>query len=272
MLDLLALLLLAPAVLENTYLEGGLPVVQAEVRARLAANPHDSLAHAMQARLHYKHGRWAAARAELAKAGEATLDGLYGKADYLMYTGEGRKALPLFERARALDPGHTHWVWGAGSAYLDAGRFDEAHVMAEKALPIAMAEGPVQHSRVLLILGGAQGLKASRGSLFDKLRYGPQVRSTLERALAVAPRNPNALYAVGRYYFEAPAAIGGNQAKAITYFEQTVAIDPYVFPPQAWLIRALRKTGKAERAADLLKQYRRRFAQLPQALREVADL
>jgi len=122
------------------------------------------------------------------------------------------------------------------------------------------------------VLGGAQGLKANRGSLVDKLRFGPQVKGTLERALALAPGNANAQYAVGRYYLEAPAAVGGNPGKSVAYLEKAVTLDPNFFLAAAYMIRAYQATGKPARATQLLADYKRRFAGLPAPLHEAADL
>jgi tetratricopeptide (TPR) repeat protein len=273
MFALATLLALATApVLEQAYFANQYPAVQLQAQARVAANGNDPLGHAYLARLAYKQGRWADARKELGKAGQRELEAVLAWGDFLLYTGASQAAIGYFQEARKLDPGHSHAIYGLGAAYLDTGRFQEAYDLARGAEAMAAREGPFQHSRVLSILGGAQGLKANRGNLADKLRFGPQVRGTLERAMAVAPGNPNAIYAVGRFYLEAPAVIGGNPAKAVPLLEKAGALDPCFFLGQAYLARAYQATGKPARARDVLAAYRKRFAGLPAPMREVADL
>jgi hypothetical protein len=273
MLALLTILALATAPqLEQTYFANQLAAVQAQAQARVAANGKDALGHAYLARVAYKQGRWEAARAELAKAGNADAEALLAHADFELYVGNSAAALALYQQARRLDPGHSHALYGLGAAYLDTNQYDQAYDTAQGAEGMAAREGAFQHSRVLTILGGAQGLKANRGNLVDKLRFGPKVKSTLERALALAPGNPNANYAVGRYFLEAPAAIGGNPAKGVPLLEKAASLDPCFFLGQAYLIRAYQATGKAGKAKELLAGYRRRFAGLPAPLHEVADL
>lgn len=273
MLALLTVMALATApALERAYFANQYADVQAQARARVAAKASDPLGHAYLARLAYKRGEWDAARRELKKAGQQDLEAMLAWGDFLLYTGASQAAIGYFQQARGQDPGHSHAVYGLGAAYLDTGRFQEAYDLAQGAEAMATREGAFQLSRVLSILGGAQGLKANRGNLADKLRFGPQVRGTLERAMAVAPGNPNAIYAVGRFYLEAPAVIGGNPTKAVPLLEKAAALDPCFFLGQAYLARAYQATGKPARAREVLAAYRKRFAGLPAPMREIAEI
>lgn len=260
------------AAFEKTFFANQFAKLQANAQAALKANPKDLTAEAYLGRALYKQGKWDAARAALAKAGTRDLEGVLANADFLLYVGEIAGATGLFQKARQLDPGHSHAAYGLGSCDLETGAFDQAYDLAQGAEGMAAREGTYQQSRILSILGGAQGLKADHGSLMDKLRFGPRVRSTLERALSLAPNNPNAIYAIARFYLEAPGPIGGSPAKSVAFFEKAMAVDPYFYKAHEWYVRALLATGKAARAHEQLAMYRRKFAGLTAPIREVADL
>jgi hypothetical protein len=77
---------------------------------------------------------------------------------------------------------------------------------------------------------------------------------------------------VGRFYLEAPGAVGGKPEKSVAYLEKSTALDPYFFLANAYLIRAYKATGQAARAKDLLASYKKKFAGLSAPMREVGDL
>jgi hypothetical protein len=259
-----------PQALEQAFFANQFGALQASAQAFAKTNKAAGFGYVGRAL--YKAGKWSAAREALAKAGTKDLEGIYANADFELYVGDVRVAKTLYMKARQLDPGHSHAAYGLGSCYLESTEYDKAYDLAQGAEGMGAREGAFQHSRVLTILGGAQGLKADRGSLMDKLRFGPKVRSTLERALSLAPGNPNAQYAVGRYYLEAPGPIGGDPPKSIAYLERAAALDPYFYKANLWLITALKATGRADRARQLAVTYRAKFAGLDAPMREGAAL
>lgn len=236
---------------------------------RLATGSKDPDAQAWLARALYRQGRFASARQALAKAGDG-LEAELARGDYALYLADGDGAEPHFRKAAALEPANAHAAWGLAYALINRDRFDEAVEAAEKA--VALAKTPADRSRAYATLGGAQGLKANLGSLVDKLRFGPQVKASLTKAVALDPRNGGARYALGRFYVVAPGAIGGDPAKALDPLRKALALDPYYFNTHLWYLKALGATGrKADYQAEAA-DYKTRFKDLPEALAALARI
>lgn len=254
---------------ETSFYGNDLQALEKLARGALAQDARDGEAQAWLARALYRQGRFADARQALARAGSG-LEAELARGDYALFVGEGEAAAEHFRRAAALAPQAAHPAWGLAYALLNLERFDPAVAAAEKA--VALAKTPVDRSRALATLGGAQGLKANLGSLMDKISYGPKVKASLTAALKADGRNPGAHFALGRFYLQAPGVVGGDPAKALKPLARAVALDPYYFNAGAWYLKALAANGKQAEARAALADYKRKFAALPAAQAAVADL
>lgn len=262
--------LMAPALAvtpEEAFQENRLEDVERLARTMLRDEEarNDAEANAWLARVLYRRGRFEQARQALDVAGRTGLQPLLARGDFALFIDDAREALASYGAALASAPDSLDARLGLATAYMDAGRLEEASELANRALPAAERAGPYQLSHALSLLGGAQALKAQRG-LLDAVRYGGHVRSTLLRAVSVFPANPYAHYALGRFYMEAPRAVGGDPGKAVEALRVSVSLNPNYFLGQLWLIRALRKAGLAHEAQAQTEAYRRRFSGLPRAM------
>jgi tetratricopeptide (TPR) repeat protein len=257
---------------ESAFQANSFVSAETEAKAQLKKNPADPEANAWLARSLYKQGRFAAAEAALKKAGTSNVEALVAHGDYEQYVGNSEGAIAFYTKALAQAPKNVAALVGLASAHLNLEHFDKAYDLADQAEGLAGGESAYMKSRVYAVLGGAQGLKANKGGLGDKLKYGPRVKTTLEKAVDVAPQNANAQYALGRFYLLAPGLIGGNPGKSVGYLERATQLEPYFYPAQAWLVRAYVETGKKDNAARELAEFKRKFSSLPEAMREISDI
>lgn len=257
---------------EKAFQTNAFVSVEAEAKAALKKNPADPEANAWLARSLYKQGRFGEAAAALKKAGATHPEALVAHGDYALYLGDADTAIRHYQAALAKAPKDVSALVGLASAHIQLEHFDQAFDTAEKAEGLMGAESAYTKSRVLTVLGGAQGLKANKGGLGDKIKFGPKVKATLEKAVATAPQNANAQYALGRFYLLAPGLIGGNAGKSVGYLEKATQLEPYFYPAQAWLVRAYAETGKKDKASAELAEFKKKFGALPEAMREIANI
>jgi tetratricopeptide (TPR) repeat protein len=257
---------------ENALYANSFATAESEARTALKKNPSDAEAGAWLVRSLYKQGRFSAAEAALKKLGTSGVEALTAHGDYALYVGDADGAIGWYTKALAAAPKDVSALVGLASAHVQLDHFDKAYDLAESAENLAGGENAYLKSRVYTVLGGAQGLKANKGGLGDKIKFGPRVKTTLEKAVAIAPQNANAQYALGRFYLLAPGLIGGNAGKSVGYLEKATDLEPYFYPAQAWLVRAYVETGKKDKAAQALAEFKRKFSALPEAMREVADI
>ena len=154
----------------------------------VAAEPHAAAPHHWQALLLLLQGRFAPARAELARAEAidplsvlgAALLGLHGQLG-----GDDVTALEACRRTLELEPGHFLGHWGCGLALQQLGHHQEAIESHRKALELA-DEAPLLRpvlARSLALAGDREGarvlLEPAEGTAFTS----PYQRATVELAL-----------------------------------------------------------------------------------------
>jgi tetratricopeptide (TPR) repeat protein len=98
-------------------------------------------------------------------------------------------------------------------------RWDEAVAACEKA--VALDGSSNNH----LWYGRALGEKADRVSFIKAYGLAKRVKAEFETAVALDPRNAEALSALGEYYTEAPGIVGGGKDKAAMVADKLDAVD-----------------------------------------------
>ncbi|MFP5503910.1 MAG: tetratricopeptide repeat protein [Candidatus Sericytochromatia bacterium] len=272
-----ALALWAPSVqaaaLDALYFEQRLDGLERAARALLADSrkDNDAEAHAWLSRAYTRHGRLDRARAALRQAGTASLAGVLAHGDYALFTGDYPAARAHFERAVTMAPKDVHALWGLAAALLALREYERAEQAAARAHAGAGSLPPSYRSQALAIYGGVLGLRAQAGFV-DAVTAGPRARGMLEQAVALAPNNPYARFALGRFYLAAPGYFGGGADKAVAELRRAVALNPHYFPAHAFLIQALHHAEQGQQAARELAAYRRKFAGSQRALQELEML
>lgn len=257
--------------LETIFFKNDQESLQAQAQAQLRRAPTDPEANAWQAEMAMKQGLWTDAHKALDHAGTTTVLGLLAHGDFEWYTGDFAASQKHFQAALAKDPGNQHALWGVSSALLHENQFDPALKLAEQLQAASKADDPDFQAWVLVLVGACKGLKAEQGNMIEKLRLAGEVKGDFERAVALSPKNPNALSALGRFYLLAPPILGDND-KAVEYLDRANTMDPYFFLNDAYLIRALAKDGQPDKARVEKVFYRAKFQGLERPMAELATL
>lgn len=118
---------------------------------------------------------------------------------------------------------------------------------AEKA--VALKPSSADYQRVLGTLYG-QGIT----DLMSGLSYGPKAKSSLGKAMELAPKSPMVWVAhgVGNYYL--PSQLGGGTQNAIAAFRKAIELDPKNAEAYLWLGVSLRKENKDAEARQALSK------------------
>lgn len=111
----------------------------------------------------------------------------------------------------------------------------------------------------LLNLAGLYGNKAGAANMFSQIRLAGKIRTLLERAVQLAPANPDARQALVQFYTQAPAVVGGGSAKAHEQADALLALAP--------------ARGRAAKAGVFArdKKFAEAFALYEAALQETPD-
>lgn len=102
----------------------------------------------------------------------------------------------------------------------DQQRYREV-VDALEAWPASMPRDAAAH----LLLGKAYGRLAEHAPWYRAMGYARRCGIELERAVALDPRNREALSALARFYEEAPTLLGGGADKATAVRQRLDALD-----------------------------------------------
>ncbi|MBI6545507.1 MAG: tetratricopeptide repeat protein [Cyanobacteria bacterium NC_groundwater_1444_Ag_S-0.65um_54_12] len=154
---------------------------------------------------------------------------------------------------------------GVAHAELDLGRYKKSIEICERLessppRPLTNQE----KGRVYTIMGGSQGLQAKREGLMAMLTIGPRVRGTLEKAVEYDPEQARGVYALGRYFLEAPSVLG-DKAKGEQLIARAVRLKKSDLAIRAWYIRALHERGKNPEKETEIAAFEKDFAGIPAA-------
>jgi len=107
-----------------------------------------------------------------------------------------------------------------GRTAIQRGDHDAAISTMEK----AVAQHP-DNAEAHFGLSLAYGSKAQKGGLLAMANYGSKAKGACERAVALDPNHLEARFGLVQFYAQAPAAMGGSQAKAFKQAEEIKALD-----------------------------------------------
>ncbi len=105
--------------------------------------------------------------------------------------------------------------------YYQEQRWDQATHECEEATRLSPAS-----SNTHLWLGRVYGEKADRASYFQAYRLSQRIRTELELAVRLDPKNADALADLAQFYTEAPAIVGGGIDKAKAVVTRMESVDP----------------------------------------------
>lgn len=181
------------------------------------------------------------------------------------YLSEYQASYEDYRHAEALAPASLEVQAGLLQEINNLGQYDRAYELANRLLKEDTQAAPWVRSKIYLGLAASQGFKAEHDGLWAMLKYGFAVKGSIQRALDADPRYGDAHYAMGRYYLEAPAAIGGDVHQALDDFHRAYVLDPADYSNRAYYIRTLLDTHQTAVAREEYQRYQALFADIPAA-------
>jgi tetratricopeptide (TPR) repeat protein len=151
-----------------------------------------------------------------AALGETPGDGV-AKAEDLYQHTDFEGSLALLNK-HSQDPA-TNFLLGRD--YFSLGDFKKAVEALEKATAADTANSEYQDW-----LGRAYGRRAETSNPFFAPGYASKARQAFERAVALNPKNSEALSDLFDFYLDAPGFLGGGYEKAMSVADQMGAVDP----------------------------------------------
>lgn len=98
---------------------------------------------------------------------------------------------------------------------------EQAEELLEKAIKYDASNADYQHWYATVSCN-----LASDASMFSAMGYAKRCKKAYETALQLAPSNPRSYIALGQFYAQAPAIVGGDKDKALQLAEKLTTIDP----------------------------------------------
>jgi tetratricopeptide (TPR) repeat protein len=167
----------------------------------------------------------------------------FGKAEELFKRTDYQTSLNLLHK----QSGNAAVVFLMARDYFMLGDFKKATEYLEKATAAEPAS-----SEYMDWLGRAYGKRAETSNPFSAPGFASKARKAFERAVALNPRNPDALSDLFDYYLQAPGFLGGGYDKALDVACKISAIDP----PEGYFAQAklAQKRSEYQTAEQRLRQ------------------
>lgn len=254
----------------------GVPAVAAPVSGTsfvVAAAPASS--QVAKAKSQRQNGNFAAAKATLEEAlrkNPSDAAALYEMGFVYERQGEYEEGYDYFKKAVDADDSYENQIMLAhGLLMLE--KYDQSMDLCDKLEKHPGFKGADDWSRseLYVIRGGAQALKAKREGFMAMIRYGLGVRKEFEKATQVDPENPRAWYVLGRYYLEAPGAVGGDPKKGTTLLTKAAKMDQTDWVIRGYQARGLFQTNDPS-AKEEAERYVRDFADIRASKKQFADV
>ena len=172
---------------------------------------------------------------EVAVADPNNARAVFGMGLAMVRQGQTARALPLFEKAMALDPGNPDHAYLRAHTLAALGRRDEA----------LEAYGKLTDAHP----DRTQAILEQLTLLIDANRLGDAEKTALA-ALERSPRQFELLVATGRIH-----GLAGLHRESIAYYERARHVRPYAAQPVYGLVEAYRHTGDTQKSLSLIKEF-----------------
>ncbi len=185
-------------------------------------------------------------------------------AEELLLTGHFLRAKAMLELAARAKPDDAQTLLALSRAQAGLGDLDAALKSAE-----ALVAAEPNRSDAHVQLASVLGRMAERASMFKQLGLARRAKKELDTALALDPKNLDALYGLMLYSYAAPSFIGGDKLKAQEYAQTMIDVHPARgYLAQARLAKDRKDAAKAE---ELYRKSVEADAQFYEALTTLAS-
>ncbi len=181
------------------------------------------------------------------------------QAEQLYHTTQYERSLKALAALPQQDPTVQELI---GRNQFMLGEFKKASEAFEK----AFAANPAS-SNYAMWLGRAYGRRAETSNLFTAPGYARKTRQFFEKAVALNPRNLDAMNDLLEYYLEAPGILGGGIDKATALVQKIGQVDPV---EGTWAQAKVAETKKEFPTAE--ERLRQAIQLAPEQIGRIIDL
>ena len=135
--------------------------------------------------------------------------------------GHYKRARAILEKQLSAGAKDADTLVLLGRVRVAYGSFDDAIKLLQQAVTLQP-----KNANAHVYLADAYSHKANSAGMFEKMSIGKIIKSETGQAIAIDPRNMDALEGAMEFYLEAPAIIGGSNSKAQEMAEKIIALDP----------------------------------------------
>jgi len=164
-----------------------------------------------------------------------------------------REAKALLEQAVRDDERDVKAQYYLGRAYFALCEYDKAITAMRQAVQLQQDKALYHYW-----LGRAYGEKAKRVGTFKKASLAAKIRKEFEQAVALDPHDAGARVALGNFYAQAPAFMGGGTRKALAQAAALTELDP--LRGKLLAARIDEQEKEIARAADRYKALAQQYA------------
>lgn len=139
----------------------------------------------------------------------------------LIEHGHYKQAQSILEKSLASNPKDSQALAAMAKVKLAFFDTDAGAQLAKQAI-----DTDPKNVEAHITLADALGRKADDVGMFEKVRIARQLKSELELAISIDPKNLDALEGMAAFYREAPGIAGGSMSKAKELADRIMALDP----------------------------------------------
>ncbi len=174
------------------------------------------------------------------------LEALWGKAEVLRRTRDYGASESLLSGILEKSPDHIPSLISLSFIRYKADKLDEAQQIVRRILRDECL-GREDQALAYMMLGLINSRRSVKGWVFDKIRYGTQIKPFFLKASQLGPDLAEVHLGLGTFYLLAPAISGGDTSKAIEELELAVRIAPTFATANARLAQGYKRKGDLEK-------------------------
>ena len=174
------------------------------------------------------------------------LDALWGKAEVKRRNRQYDAAEDMLNEILKKNPKHYSSLISLAYIRYKDGKLNEARKLISQVL-VKDCHDRQDRALAYMMLGAINSSLSAKGWLFNKVKYGIQIKGCILKARTLAPDLPEVHLGLGTFYLLAPVIMGGNLNQALKELELAVKIAPDFATANARLAQAYKKKGNLEK-------------------------
>lgn len=181
------------------------------------------------------------------------LDAYWGKAEVLRRNRDYNEAQSILTDILKKDPRHISSLISASYIAYKDDKLSQASGLISEVFATGCPDAQNQ-ALAYMMLGAINSRRSANSGLFNKIKYGTQIKCHFLKASRLAPDLPEVHLGLGTFYLLAPPIFGRDIEKAIEELELALRIAPDFATANARLAQCYRKKGSQDKYSFYLSR------------------